>query len=130
MSQISIESLGNYAFYGTLRIGMENHQVFAKTLVHLKTVTLNGYRMYSLGEYPYVIRTGLQKDCIIVDLFRLTSDLTEQMIYEMEIDAGYVRSTVTIDGIKFGIYLFEKSMSDDEHVEGGDWVSHAGSQLF
>ncbi|MEJ1237780.1 gamma-glutamylcyclotransferase [Chryseolinea sp. T2] len=130
MSQMSIKPLGNYAFYGTLRMGMENHQVFAKTLVYLKTTTLQGYRMYSLAEYPYVIRTGVESDSIVVDLFQITSGNTEEMIYEMEIDAGYVLSTVTIEGIKFGIYLFETTMTDDEVVEGGDWVSYTKSQFF
>ena len=130
MRQMSIEPLGNYAFYGTLRMGMENHQVFAKTLVYLKTTMLKGYRMYSLSEYPYVIRTGAESDFIIVDLFQITSDKTEEMIYEMEVDAGYVLSAVTIDGIKFGIYLFETTMSDDEYLEGGDWVSYTKSQFF
>lgn len=127
---MSIEPLGNYAFYGTLRIGMENHQVFAKTLVHIRSKTLQGYRMYSLKEYPYVIRTDDQNDHIIVDLFQIASEKTEEMIYEMEIDAGYVLSTVMIEGIKFGIYVFEEPIAGDEYVDGGDWVSYAGSQFF
>jgi gamma-glutamylcyclotransferase (GGCT)/AIG2-like uncharacterized protein YtfP len=127
---MSIEPLGNYAFYGTLRMGMENHQVFAKTLVYIRTMTLYGYRMYSLKEYPYVIRTDVPGEHIIVDLFHITSEKTEEMIYEMEVDAGYVLSAVMIEGIKFGIYVFDKNMTGDEYVEGGDWVSYAGSQFF
>lgn len=127
---MSIERLGNYAFYGTLRMGMENHQAFEASLDYIQTRSLTGFRMHSLGEYPYAICTGDERDIIVVDLFRVLSEKTEEMINEMEIDAGYVRSVIMIDGIKFGIYLFETATTDDEYVPGGDWVSHTKSQLF
>ena|SRR6187200_1802994 len=127
---MSIERLGYYAFYGTLRQGMENHLAFAKALTFLRTVTVKGYRMYSLGEYPYVIYTSDSDDQIVVDLFQITSIEAEELIYEMEIDADYIRSSVVIDGNKFGIYLFAGKRDGDEHVSGGDWVMHARGQSF
>lgn len=109
---------------------MENHQAFETSLTYIKTVSLAGYRMYSLGDYPYAICTGDQRDNMVVDLFRVLSEETEEMIYEMERDAGYVRSIIMIDGIKFGIYLFETMTIGDEYLPGGDWVSYTKSQLF
>jgi gamma-glutamylcyclotransferase (GGCT)/AIG2-like uncharacterized protein YtfP len=127
---MSIERLGYYAFYGTLRQGMENHLAFAKALTFLRTMTIEGYRMYSLGEYPYVIQTGDSNDQIIVDLFQITTIEAEELIYEMEIDADYIRSSVVIDGNKFGIYLFARKRDGDAHVSGGDWVVHARGESF
>ncbi len=127
---MSIERLGYYAFYGTLRLGMENHLAFAKALGYLKTASLTGYRMYSLGEYPYVVHTGDAADLIVVDLFNIANSEAEEMIYEMEIDADYILSTVEIDGSKFGIYLFVANRDGDEHLPQGDWVKHARGQSF
>ncbi|HTF18104.1 MAG TPA: gamma-glutamylcyclotransferase family protein [Chryseolinea sp.] len=127
---MSIERLGYYAFYGTLRQGMENHLAFAKALAYLKTETLTGYRMYSLGEYPYIVYTGHANDLIVVDLFHIANSEAEEMIHEMEIDAGYILSSVVIDGSKFGIYLFVANQVGDELLPGGDWVAHARGQSF
>lgn len=127
---MSIERLDFYAFYGTLRRGMENHLVFAETLVFLKTVDLTGYRMHSLVEYPYVVHTNSPGDHILVDLFRITSFETEQMIYGMEIDAGYILSTIDIDGNKFGIYVFAAEGPGDAYLPDGDWVRHTLGQFF
>lgn len=127
---MSIERLGFYAFYGTLRRGMENHLLFAETLVFLKTVALTGYRMHSLVGYPYIVRTNSPGDRILVDLFRVSSFETEQMIYDMEIDAGYILSTIDIDGNKFGIYIFSSECPGDEYLPGGDWVRHTRGESF
>jgi len=127
---MSIESLGYYAFYGTLRQGMENNRAFAKTLNYLSTITLKGYRMYSLPEYPYVIYTGDERDLIIAELFKITAVATEEMIYEMEIDAGYILSSVVIEGNKFGLYIFQANDPTHRPVPNGDWVKHASDGLF
>ena len=127
---MSIERLGYYAFYGTLRQGMENHLAFAKALTYLKTVTVKGYRMYSLHEYPYAMHTSHVNDQIVVDLFHVTSIEAEEMIYEMEIDADYILSSLEIEGNKFGIYLFAGNRDGDEYLPGGDWVLHTRGQSF
>ena len=127
---MSIERLEYYAFYGTLRQGMENHLAFAKTLIYMQTVRVQGYRMYSLREYPYAIHTSHANDQIVVDLFRISSIEAEEMIYKMEIDADYILSSLVIDGNKFGIYLFAGNRDGDEYLPGGDWVMHTRDQFF
>lgn len=111
-----------YAFYGSLRKGMENYDACKNDLKYLFTTKLQGFKMYSLVEYPYVVRTEDPRDRIIVDLFRITSRDTEQNIYKMEIDAGYIFSEVIIGGIKFGIYVFETAGTLDPEVLDGDWI--------
>jgi gamma-glutamylcyclotransferase (GGCT)/AIG2-like uncharacterized protein YtfP len=127
---MSIEGSGYYAFYGTLRQRMENHGSFAKTLNYLDTVTLHGYRMYSLVEYPYVIYTGDDHDLIVAELFKVTALKTEEMIFEMEVDAGYILSSVIIDGNKFGLYIFQENDPTHAPVPDGDWVRHATGGSF
>lgn len=127
---MSVEGLRYYAFYGTLRLGMENHRAFAKTLDYLTTVTLRGYRMYSLLEYPYAIYTGDEHDLIVAELFKVTALATEEMIHEMEVDAGYILSSVIIDGSKFGLYIFQANDPTHEPIPDGDWVKHASEGSF
>lgn len=124
------DRIGNYAFYGTLRKGMENHGPFAGQLVYLRTVVLSGYRMYALREYPYVTHSGRKEDTIIAELFTITHPETEQMIYEMEIEVGYILSAVEIDGHKFGLYIFPANDPSDDRIPDGDWVAYAAGRSF
>jgi len=110
-----------YAFYGSLRRGMENYRLFESDLNFLRTVELGGFKMFSLGPYPYIIRTGNSEDKIVGDLFIVTNRETEQTIHKMELDAGYIFSEVEIAGNKFGIYLLEATNADHPEVGGGDW---------
>jgi gamma-glutamylcyclotransferase (GGCT)/AIG2-like uncharacterized protein YtfP len=79
--------------------------------------------MYSLREYPYIIKSEKLVDTIVADLFKITSAETEQMIHEMELEAGYVFSEVEIADIKFGIYLFKAKNDNHPEVGSGDWSS-------
>jgi gamma-glutamylcyclotransferase (GGCT)/AIG2-like uncharacterized protein YtfP len=112
-----------YAFYGTLRRGEENYALYRQDLIYLRTVILPGYKMYSLREYPYIIKSEKLVDTIVADLFKITSAETEQMIHEMELEAGYVFSEVEIADIKFGIYLFKAKNDNHPEVGSGDWSS-------
>jgi len=127
---MSIEPLEFYAFYGTLRRGMENHQAFATSLHYLDSSILKGYRMYSLVDYPYVVFTGNAYDSISIELFQITSAHTEQMIYQMEMEAGYILSTVVVNGNKFGLYIFPGVDPAHASVPQGDWVKYTHSGSF
>jgi gamma-glutamylcyclotransferase (GGCT)/AIG2-like uncharacterized protein YtfP len=116
-----INNQRHYAFYGSLRKGMENFYPYKNSLNFLETIELKGYRMYSLADYPYAVRTGDNEDKIIADLFTIKDAATEQSIHKMEIEAGYIFANVTIGNIKFGIYLFEKAGGGDPEVKDGDW---------
>jgi gamma-glutamylcyclotransferase (GGCT)/AIG2-like uncharacterized protein YtfP len=77
--------------------------------------------MYSLGEYPYAVRTHKDDDIIVAELFRIDNPATERIIYEMELEVGYILSTAEVASNKFGIYLFETVRVSDNPVIGGDW---------
>lgn len=112
---------GRYAFYGSLRVGLENHIDFAHCLKYVGTAVIHGYRMYSMIDYPYAVKTDNMSETMVVELFEVADSEAEQMIYEMEADAGYILSNIVVDDTKFGVYLFEKADPAHAIVEHGDW---------
>lgn len=118
---------GRYAFYGTLRPGMELYQVYRPGMTHLGQALLKGYRLYSLGEYPYAVPSS--GGSIVVDLYRLEPDCARD-IHEMEIDAGYYYDEIIIDGLAFGIYLFDRPGAQDPEIRSGDWTRHVAEIGF
>lgn len=122
-----MNSHGRYAFYGTLRPGMELHQVYQPGMTHLEQALLEGYRLYSLGDYPYAVPSASGR--IAVDLYRLEPDCAQE-IHEMEIEAGYYYDEIIIDGLAFGIYLFDRARSGDPEIRSGDWARHVAEIGF
>ena len=88
--------------YGTLKIGHYNHDRFdCKTIK--KVEKLEGYRMYSLGSYPMIVKTN-DKDDVIYDLEVIESPL-EHDIITMEEGAGYVKEIVKIDNEELILFI-------------------------
>lgn len=116
----------NYAFYGSLRKGMYNYEHFKLGLTYHKTVEVEGFRLFSLGSFPCVIRTEDPKDKLTVDLFTATPD-TAHRIDRMERGASYDYEEITVDDTNYGIYTWDISTMGrltDRRVPGGDWVKH------
>lgn len=119
-----------YAFYGSLMMGMENHLVYQKHLKFIGKVELTGFRMFSLIDFPYVIRSGDPRHKIVAELYKVVDKKTEQSIHEMELDEGYIFSEVDIADKKFGIYVFESTVNNSAEVVSGDWRSFRMDQRF
>jgi gamma-glutamylcyclotransferase (GGCT)/AIG2-like uncharacterized protein YtfP len=119
-----------YAFYGSLMMGMENYLLYEKHLKFLRRVQLDGFRMFSLKQYPYVIKTNDSNDRIAAELYKVIDAKTEQSIHEMELEEGYIFSEVDIAGDKFGIYLFDNHVVDSAEVFNGDWRSYRKPERF
>ncbi|MEO5977927.1 MAG: gamma-glutamylcyclotransferase family protein [Chryseolinea sp.] len=118
-----------YAYYGSLRRGMDNYSQYADHLTYIDTVQLNGFSMFSLGEYPYAIMDDGDHS-IVAELFEVTNAVTEQMICTMEMDAHYILSTVQVENTIFGIFLFEKVAQTDRPVVHGDWCKYWKERAF
>jgi gamma-glutamylcyclotransferase (GGCT)/AIG2-like uncharacterized protein YtfP len=121
---------GCYAFYGSLRKGMENYNRFKDGLEFIRKVELRGFKIFPLIDYPYAIATKNQNDIITVELFKITNHKTEELIHQVEMDAGYIFTNVEIAKEKFGIYLFSEAKANDTCVESGDWVVYKQSLAF
>lgn len=116
-----------YAFYGSLRKGMGNHERYKDGLEYLFTDTLAGFQLYALPGYPYAVKTASPGDFITVEVHRVINPATEHAIHDLEIGVGYVYDEVLVRGHTVGIYIFEKP-GTEPLVEGGDWVKFFGSR--
>ena len=120
----------HYAFYGSLRLGMENYVLFEDGLEFLGKAELRGFKIFSLIDYPYAIATENENDCIVVELFKVTNIRTEELIHQVEMDAGYIFTNIEIAKQKFGIYLFTEIRDENMWVKSGDWVAYKSSCAF
>jgi gamma-glutamylcyclotransferase (GGCT)/AIG2-like uncharacterized protein YtfP len=111
-------------------MGMENYAHYERHLKYLGKTLLQGFRMYSLKQYPYVIKTNDSRNIITAELYKIMDEKTEQSIHEMELDEGYIFSEVNIADDKFGIYLFESHVVNTPEIINGDWRSYRNLQRF
>lgn len=119
-----------YAFYGTLRVGMENHSLLGASAKFLKRVKLPGFKLFSLVEYPYAVKSRSLSDMIVAELFYIPDKEVQEYIHSMELDAGYYYYEVQIEGKKYGIYLFSEEVKGHERILSGDWAEYVGNSPF
>lgn len=120
-----------YAFYGSLRPTMYNFEARADSLEVIKdNVEVKGYKMFSLGAYPFCVKTDNEDDKIIVTLCKPKNDAIEASIHRMEIGAGYYYDEITVDDSNYGIYLFDKAYTNKFTVDDGDWVKYKKSEAI
>lgn len=122
---MDMEETELFAFYGSLRRGMDNYKDFKATLEFVTITRISGFELYSLGTYPYAVRSDDKSSTLVIEIFRVKSPAARLAIHELEIGAGYFFELIDIDRQKVGIYLFERP-GDDPRVENGDWVSFYG----
>jgi gamma-glutamylcyclotransferase (GGCT)/AIG2-like uncharacterized protein YtfP len=104
--------------------GMENHIPYQDHLEFLGMVKLPGFKMYSMEQYPYVVRSNNADHTIVAELYKVVDAKTEQSIHELELDEGYIFSEVDIADDKFGIYVFDEPVINSVEVVDGDWRSY------
>ena len=120
-----MNSEATYAFYGSLRRGMSNYEIYSHSLKYIKTVRLPGFRLYSLPRYPFAVRSAFPQDSIVAELFQVTDPKVEHSIHALELSVGYYYDEEIIGGKSVGIYLYTSSGSHPL-VEHGDWVRFFG----
>lgn len=76
--------------------------------------------------YPYAVKTGLQTDTTVVEVYKIIDPVVERAIHELELSVGYHYDEVVIRGMRTGIYLHSAS-GPEPLVEGGDWVKFFGT---
>ena len=57
-----------FGFYGSLRRGMRLHHQFKSDLHYLYSVWLQGYDLYSLGNYPFAVKSSDLNHKIMVEV--------------------------------------------------------------
>lgn len=116
---------GIYAFYGSLRKGMSNHRKYRHGLSLLFVESLSGYRLHAMRYYPYAVKTGLQTDTTVVEVYKIIDPVVERAIHDLELSVGYHYDEVAIRGMRTGIYLY-LTTGPEPLVEDGDWVKFFG----
>ena len=118
-----------FAFYGSLRPGMYNYERFQldKLGKHLNTVTIPGYKMYSVMDWYPKIFAGSSQDTIVVDIVEINDRPTVNFIEAMERGAGYKSEKITIGDIEATLYVGEGKPAPNMEkslVPSGDWVKY------
>ncbi len=114
-----------YAFYGSLRRGMRLHHQFKNHLHYSYSLWLKGYDLYSLGNYPFVIKSVNPNHKILVEVTQITDKETEKTICDIEMQAGYVAEKILIGDDTLTIFLFEYA-ANNLRIDSGDWVAFFG----
>lgn len=112
-----------YAFYGSLRRGMRLYNQFAGALHYQYSAWLNGYELYSLGNYPYAVKSVNQKSKILVEVFTIPDVEVKREIMEIEKGAGYFLEQVEFGKKTLNIFLYEEPVANNLRLVSGDWVS-------
>jgi gamma-glutamylcyclotransferase (GGCT)/AIG2-like uncharacterized protein YtfP len=114
-----------YAFYGSLRRGMRLHNQFKSDLHYSHSVWLKGYDLYSLGNYPFAVKSSDPSHKILVEVTEILNGEVEKNIHDLEIEAGYYAEKIKIGDNLVTIFLFEQT-ANNLRIVSGDWVIFFG----
>lgn len=127
------EVVNKSLFYGSLRPGCYNWDRGNRSsgMIDNGVTTISGYKMFSLGSYPFIIETGKEEDVITVNKIDITSQEKANGIAWMERGAGYTEKRVELDGEEYTLWVFGEEvinrigdLSRFPHVEDGNWVEY------
>lgn len=111
--------------YGSLRREEFNNYIL-KGSEYLGRGIVRGYKMYSLGSYPFVVSTGNPNDKIFVEGFEVDRNLANS-VANLEYSAGYHIDNVDIE-IELGsviegkIFAMEIIHRNCGEIKSGDWT--------
>jgi gamma-glutamylcyclotransferase (GGCT)/AIG2-like uncharacterized protein YtfP len=110
-----------YAFYGSLRRGLQNHERFKAHLRYRFSSWLKGYQLYSLGDFPFAVRSAKADDKILVEVVEVTDPQIQKQLDDLELGYGYHIENILIEEQPVKIYLF-KDKANYPLVPSGDWA--------
>jgi len=112
---------------------MRYYEEFKQGLTYHQSIWLKGYDLYSLGPYPFAVKSDNPGSKIIIEIMKIEDPIIEQRIFQIEMDAGYYYQDIVIQNRNTGIFLY-KSAANYPPVYHGDWVKFFGcssnSQYF
>jgi gamma-glutamylcyclotransferase (GGCT)/AIG2-like uncharacterized protein YtfP len=120
--------MNKVAVYGSLRKDEYNYTRFRHSfgpgINYIKTIEIEGFDLYSLGQYPGIIK-GDNK--LIVDILKVTEEVGN-VIDGMEYGAGYISEMINVEGDLVKIYIYDGSVDSEKLVESGDWSEYINSR--
>ena len=111
--------------YGSLRKGEYNNYLL-KNSKYIGKGIVKGFKMYSLGSYPFVYQTNNKDDTIVVEGYKIDIEIYD-LIEKMEKSSGYTKVDVAIliNGVETlgKIYKIDDPIRYYDKVVSGDWVA-------
>jgi gamma-glutamylcyclotransferase (GGCT)/AIG2-like uncharacterized protein YtfP len=104
---------------------MRLHKQFHEHLHYLYSAWLPGYTMYTLGNYPFIVKTTDPSQKILIEVTGVHDLETQETINKIELDAGYVSEKIIVRNDEVTIFLFN-SPANNMRIESGDWVTFFG----
>lgn len=111
--------------YGSLRKGEYNNYILNKA-DYLGYGLIRGFKLFSLGSFPFVYRTYDNEDIVVVEGYDVDLD-TAKDISDMELSAGYNKVNVDIEVLEGGVtagnvWEVDRIYMNYGEVKGGNWV--------
>lgn len=89
---------------------------------HIRTLTLPGFSLHSLGAYPAIAQTDDPADVLTCELHEVNAQ-TAARIDGMEVGAGYTPKTIDLPEGPATIYVFPTHrLARAPKIKSGDWV--------
>lgn len=125
------------AFYGSLRPGSYDRMAPdpGGLVEHVGRCRIAG-RLYDLGPFPGLVRTGGADDQVIGDLFRITSDRAlaafdawEDYVPDDPEGSLYLRQLIRLidPQVDAWVYIWNASSEPYDLISGGDWQNRPQS---
>lgn len=112
-----------YAFYGSLRRGMRLYNQFHYFMHYHYSAWLTGYELYSLGNYPYAVKSSNPDRKLLVEIVSFSEPAIEKEILELENGAGYHLVQQPFGADLINIFLYDTEPANNMRVVSGDWVT-------
>jgi gamma-glutamylcyclotransferase (GGCT)/AIG2-like uncharacterized protein YtfP len=115
--------MGRIFVYGSLKRDCFNHGKFDfdKRTRFVKEAALHGFRMYNLGHYPCIVRTGLEEDVVHGEVFEFIDNECAALIKKMEEAVHYAEELIDIEGQKVSTYIHRRAPTHAKLVVDGNW---------
>lgn len=103
--------------YGTLKRGGSNHRFLSGQRYLGDTRTAPGYRLYSLGDYPGMVRSGDPTHTVTGEIWSVDDACLDQLDALEGVDEGlYARELIALtapfDTKPVATYLYLRGLSD------------------
>jgi len=104
---------------------MRLHYQFKNSLQYHYSIWLQGYDMFTLGNYPYAVSCDNLNHKILVEVMHINDPEVAETIHQIEIEAGYFAKQIKLGNELLTLYLFEKP-ANNLRIDSGDWVIFFG----
>ena len=118
--------------YGSLRVGMSNHQYYLSTSKYKGTFTTEPeYTLHSLSYYPGLKQNGHHS--VVMEVYEVDEETLKNLnrlegYYPGEKATFYDRIEIDTPWGKAFTYIYVNKLSKESIVESGDWCEYKNKE--